>query len=770
MKIHTSFFIIIILSLFDFFYITIAEQSGSLEYEHKQTYCQLYKQSIEFQQNNQIYLLSKEFNNFKLLGQDVEVDIKTRQNCFEELDKFHIDIDIAQEIISKQEGAIILFLQNNEGTQSHQVKQVLSFLITQNPMKSNAKYQSYLQSKLSVKELLDQYFYNQIDIAFSQKKFSISANKQIACRQTRNILNIFNHIHLNQQVFKQINIIDLTKKHAPVKIQRYLRNFNVVSSIKDEDHNNNNNNGQNDNSSSGNNNQNNNNNNGNNNNNNNNSSGNNGNSNQNSSNNGNAGNQQIICSQFCLKCTSSTICTQCEEQYFLNSNVCSQSLPIPGRFSPEQTQAAKESAQQANTAVLASSSAAQLLTSFSNPNSQMLMQILAIQKVYFLLLVNVPLPDILYNFILGLSGSSPVSQIQKINFLEEIESLYDQDKEITIGDQFQKQKISSSILISSGGTLFLFLFLLLILFIFFLTIQWNKTTNIAQKIFDKLASGLVVQFSQLLVLIISFGIFMQFKEFFSGSHINNLGLKIFFVILLLAVLASICYIQVKISLKNYFSSKIIYNSQQDLQKEIVKILEQDKDQNKLTLVKIITFLRERIQNDCLKEVTIQRIYMNIYLTHEVIIIPFIIVIFSQYFYLQIIFITITQILLAMITIYLKPFYQTIDNLFFIIDQLLWGFTFFIFTILSFMINNLESQIVQQTISSQHVQALDALSIMLIVLLILIQLLNPLVSFIKIGMDLYNIVKASLKKTKAVNVSRVEIINTSIQSMQKAFYN
>ncbi|EAR97109.2 transmembrane protein, putative (macronuclear) [Tetrahymena thermophila SB210] len=130
MKNHTSFFIFI-LAIFDLFYIALAGYSSGQEQEYQQVYCQLYKQFKEFEFYNQIYLLSKQYNHAQLLGQDAQIDIKAQQKCLEALDKSIIDISYAKQIIFEQDGLIILFLKNDEG--SHLEKQVLckqfSFLI-----------------------------------------------------------------------------------------------------------------------------------------------------------------------------------------------------------------------------------------------------------------------------------------------------------------------------------------------------------------------------------------------------------------------------------------------------------------------------------------------------------------------------------------------------------------------------------------------------------------------------------------------------------------
>lgn len=154
---------------------------------------------------------------------------------------------------------------------------------------------------------------------------------------------------------------------------------------------------------------------------------------------------------------------------------------------------------------------------------------------------------------------------------------------------------------------------------------------------------------------------------------------------------------------------------------------------------MLAFIRERIQNNCIRELFMCRMYMVGYLTFETLILPLIVVSLRDNYRAQILLMVITQAVMWTITMYFRPFYSKIDNVFMIVDQFLWTLVFIVFSVLSFIVDSYAEEILNQEISDSQAAVLDNLSLTLIILLILIQVWNPLVSLFRILYQIIHII-------------------------------
>lgn len=242
----------------------------------------------------------------------------------------------------------------------------------------------------------------------------------------------------------------------------------------------------------------------------------------------------------------------------------------------------------------------------------------------------------------------------------------------------------------------------------------------------------------MIMLLISFGITMQLVEFFSYPDYPNKAVKIVLFLVSLAVLVFVIYAHLKITSCFYFTPEFVYDPKMRLEASPEVILEHEQTILSKPSMKMLAFIRERIQNNCIRELYMCRMYMVGYLAFETLILPLIVVSLRDNFKAQIILMVITQAAMWIITLYFRPFYSKIDNVFMIVDQFLWTLVFIIFCVLSFIIDNDEDDIINLEISDSQAAVLDNLSLTLIIFLILIQVWNPLVSVFRI---LYSIVLA-----------------------------
>ena len=64
------------------------------------------------------------------------------------------------------------------------------------------------------------------------------------------------------------------------------------------------------------------------------------------------------------------------------------------------------------------STASSMLFAITKPNSDISRQLLTYQKLFFLLLINIPYPELLYSFLSALGGVNPFELLKLLNFFD----------------------------------------------------------------------------------------------------------------------------------------------------------------------------------------------------------------------------------------------------------------------------------------------------------------------------------------------------------------
>ncbi|KAL4429087.1 hypothetical protein ABPG74_022173 [Tetrahymena malaccensis] len=362
----------------------------------------------------------------------------------------------------------------------------------------------------------------------------------------------------------------------------------------------------------------------------------------------------VLCSsiQNCLKCEKSLNqlqCTQCEQNYYVYKGYCQISVSSSNGIS--------------NTAKAAVAISVVYCTQGSN------FMFLTLQKLNLLYMINILMTSELTIFVDQIKGTNPLSYFQYINifdkhlFIESSEQLIDQ---LITNKQFQ-----TSLLVNGGGILISIIITLIILLSLIVLSSYymtgtqlgihSKVQKILQ-IYQRFGSFLLYTINELILLVSSYGIFLQFIGFISLNTSYFLAFKIITVIILTIYQSFFVIYYIRLLQKSYEQNSSSSNNSQELE----------------YLVNQFTF--KRFLTNILSQEYIQKRKINLYfpiymLLVENILIPCSIIIFYDNFLVQCILSLSFQFLLCLASIILRPCILLLNNIRLIIDQLCWVFIF-----------------------------------------------------------------------------------------------
>ncbi|EWS75570.1 transmembrane protein, putative (macronuclear) [Tetrahymena thermophila SB210] len=431
------------------------------------------------------------------------------------------------------------------------------------------------------------------------------------------------------------------------------------------------------------------------------------------------------CPLGCSSCDNSLLnCLSCTDGYYLLGSSCQ-----------EKDETMKSISQVSQIAFTSAMSLSFLQSAVSSSSFGILMSGFIVQKFSYFLLVDTILPINIYQFLQALSKQYPT---QQLTFLNAFKNLISSDNQNYQSDRYQLVNISFNILQTSGQYALVFsvcLFCFLALCLIFQYTHNVKFISFFGKLYDIIISGLIIQYSQLCVMIFSIGINQQIKEFAKNSEIQLLGLKISFTLLLLTSILCIFY-----ALHKYIN----YEKAQF-----------DDNNNNFSQIN-----KQKILNDIILESKIRRYFVLINLVFEALLIPTIFIQFSSIWQVCTSLSLTVQFSLLVITIYLRPFASKLNNIFFIINSLLWLILYIIFLLINI--------IIQQTLSKNHEVFLDVSSLIFLVILFIIILLPVFLMLIQLIMQLIQFInqKRKEKNNKKEQSQNSIILNQSSNTQIK----
>ncbi|EAS03983.2 EGF-like domain protein (macronuclear) [Tetrahymena thermophila SB210] len=121
------------------------------------------------------------------------------------------------------------------------------------------------------------------------------------------------------------------------------------------------------------------------------------------------------CSSNCKTCKDqSSYCQSCYNSYYLANNQCSQEA-FPTNISQKTIETLTQTTQSAAYIAIGSTTASSIIFSIASPNGGAVQQFMSVQKLYFLLFIDIVYPQLIYAFFKTLSGTSPLILFKKIN-------------------------------------------------------------------------------------------------------------------------------------------------------------------------------------------------------------------------------------------------------------------------------------------------------------------------------------------------------------------
>ncbi|KAL4437675.1 hypothetical protein ABPG74_012350 [Tetrahymena malaccensis] len=423
------------------------------------------------------------------------------------------------------------------------------------------------------------------------------------------------------------------------------------------------------------------------------------------------------CHQLCQECTGSSNheCVNCIEGLILKNTTCEQLFLMYNStvYTKDKIEQVSQQAQTTSEATVGSTyvlSAAQNI--FSSSSFAIITTGLSCQKLSYLILVNVNLPNQIYSPLEKLKSQLPSQQFKFLNFFKLILDV----NQITYPDiRFESVDLSYHILYNCGQAVILFLICLVLFTLFYLLSEKAKIKQIvtySQKGYEYIFSSFIIQYFQLSLTIFVIGINTQIKQFINDSSLEQLAIKIPLLIALLVL--SIALYQQQYQYLNRIKPKY----------EIINFFE---------------ITRQKILNETIFESKPRRNFILIYLLFESIIIPTYFIQFSSNWRLVSIISIIIQILQLCLIIYLMPFLSKLTNWFFISNSLLWLGLYVQYYLLNFYSS--------QPDVDNHASTLDSISFSFLIFIQLALLINPIHIILSLLVKLYDSIIKWLKERK-----------------------
>ncbi|KAL4431696.1 hypothetical protein ABPG74_017325 [Tetrahymena malaccensis] len=209
-------------------------------------------------------------------------------------------------------------------------------------------------------------------------------------------------------------------------------------------------------------------------------------------------------------------------------------------------------------------------------------------KLSYLLLVNTALPQQIYAPLNAIKDQCPSHQFQILNLFALINKNNSEYQNV----KYEQLDISYDILHTSGQALILFFicfFAFLSFYFLFQQVSNEKIKPILNLVYDKLFSGFIVQYFQLILAMFMIGINQQIKQFYYSFDSNKIGIQITLLLLFVPITGLILFYQYK-----FLNNPLSY----------------DKNYN------FFEITRKKIQNEAIFESIYRRNFMIIYLFYE----------------------------------------------------------------------------------------------------------------------------------------------------------
>ncbi|KAL4438443.1 hypothetical protein ABPG74_009482 [Tetrahymena malaccensis] len=318
------------------------------------------------------------------------------------------------------------------------------------------------------------------------------------------------------------------------------------------------------------------------------------------------------------------------------------------------------------------------------------------QKFSFFLLLDVILPKYLYEILLALQKQYPTQQLR---FLNVFRNWINQDITQYQSLRFEEVNISFNILQTCGQYIIIFSANMVCFLIFYYISAFAKNKKLisfSNLLYDKIFLGFMIQYCQLCLMIFVISINQQIKEFVKISEIQQIGLKLTFILILFASAGSIFYAFYKyIDYKNTKYQNINFD-------EITK---------------------KKLLDDIIVESNIRIHFILINLAFEAVIIPTIFIQLNEVWKAATSLSITFQLILVVITIYLRPFTTKLNNALFISNSLLWLLLYIMFLFISIF--------VQQPFAKNYETVLDVGIILFIVIIFILIFLPSVIMLIQL---------------------------------------
>ncbi|KAL4483872.1 hypothetical protein ABPG72_006247 [Tetrahymena utriculariae] len=440
------------------------------------------------------------------------------------------------------------------------------------------------------------------------------------------------------------------------------------------------------------------------------------------------------CHQFCQECTGSTNneCRSCIQEAILKNTTCEQLFLIYNSkvYTRDKIEQATQQTQTTSQAAVGSTyalSAAQNI--FSSSSFAILSTGLSCQKLSYLILVNINLPNQIYSPLEKLKNQLPSQQFKTLNIFKPLINA----NLITYPDiRFESVDLSYHILYNCGQAIILFLICLTLFTIFYLLtekFQIEKVVLYSQKVYQAVFSSFIIQYFQLSMTIFVIGINTQIKYFINISDYEQLAIKIPLIIALFTL--SIALYQQQYHYLNRIKSK----------QEIIDFYE---------------ITRQKILNEAVFESKPRRNFILIYLFIESVIIPTYFIQFSSSWKIVSIISIVIQVLQLGFIIYLMPFFSKLTNWFFILNSLLWLGLYIQYYLLNFYSS--------QPDVDNHAITLDNISYCFLISIQFALLINPIYLILSLFVKLYEYFKKWLQEKKIKKQTEGNF------TLNRSFYN
>ncbi|EAR86112.2 transmembrane protein, putative (macronuclear) [Tetrahymena thermophila SB210] len=348
------------------------------------------------------------------------------------------------------------------------------------------------------------------------------------------------------------------------------------------------------------------------------------------------------------------------------------------------------------------------------------------QRFSFFLLVDAIFPKYLYEILLALQKQYPTQQLR---FMNVFKSWVNQDAVTQYQNlRYEEVNISFNIFQTSGQYAIIFSASALCFFIFYLISAFAKNRKFisySNLLYDKIFLGLIIQYSELCTMIFIISINQQIKEFIKIQDIQQIGLKVTLLLISFASAGGVFY-----TLYKYIDSKNIRYDNTDFEQ----------------------ITKKKILDDIIVESKIRNYFILINLLFEAVLIPTIFIQLNEVWQAATSISIAIQLILVVITIYLRPFTTKLNNSLFITNSLLWLLLYVMFLLINIYI--------QQPFLNKYEAILDAGILSFIVIIFILIFLPSIAMLIQL---ILWIIDQVIKKKK-------QNLNQQSSSLNKIIFN